>query len=162
MSDHGGKATSRHPLETLRLELDCLAVCRELKMKLVRRLLPALAMAACFSVAGTAAAQDGNAYGVGLGFGYGAAWVAPGRCANSYRIPYFALHPPVYYGEKVARPYGFTPFATPPGIVPAEVQFVPKELKEIANPFYREESARSARAVETAPARPAPRNDKTI
>lgn len=33
------------------------------------------------------------------------------------RIPYFALHPPVYYSYPVARPYGFSPFAYP-GIVP--------------------------------------------
>jgi hypothetical protein len=25
--------------------------------------------------------------------------------------PYFALHPPVYYGERYARPYGASPFA---------------------------------------------------
>jgi hypothetical protein len=28
--------------------------------------------------------------------------------------PYFALHPPVYYGERYARPYGISPFAAIP------------------------------------------------
>jgi len=131
-------------------------------MNLLRCLVPVLAIAAGLATSQTASAQDGNAYGVGLGFGYGATWMSPGRCANSYRIPYFALYPPVYYDQKVARPYGFTPFATPPGIPPAEAQFVPRELKEIANPFYREDSARSARALETTPRSPEPRSDKSI
>lgn len=28
--------------------------------------------------------------------------------------PYFALNPPVYYGTRYARPYGLSPFASPP------------------------------------------------
>ncbi|MCO8123669.1 hypothetical protein NHH03_18125 [Stieleria sp. TO1_6] len=28
--------------------------------------------------------------------------------------PYFALNPPVYYGARFARPYGMSPFASPP------------------------------------------------
>ena len=28
--------------------------------------------------------------------------------------PYFALNPPVYYGARHARPYGMSPFASPP------------------------------------------------
>ncbi len=28
--------------------------------------------------------------------------------------PYFALNPPVYYGARYARPYGMSPFASPP------------------------------------------------
>jgi hypothetical protein len=28
-------------------------------------------------------------------------------------MPYFALHPPVYYSRHVARTYGFSPFALP-------------------------------------------------
>ena len=28
--------------------------------------------------------------------------------------PYFALNPPVYYGARHARPYGISPFASPP------------------------------------------------
>jgi hypothetical protein len=30
-------------------------------------------------------------------------------------MPYFSLHPPVYYGRHVARTYGVSPFAMPPG-----------------------------------------------
>ena len=35
--------------------------------------------------------------------------------------PYFALHPPVYYGTRYARPYGVSPFAAPPQVqVPSD------------------------------------------
>jgi hypothetical protein len=30
------------------------------------------------------------------------------------RIPFYALHPPVYYSYPIARPYGDSPFASPP------------------------------------------------
>ena len=30
------------------------------------------------------------------------------------RPPYFATNPPVYYGARHARPYGLSPFASPP------------------------------------------------
>ncbi len=32
--------------------------------------------------------------------------------------PYFALNPPVYYGARHARPYGISPFASPPVVQP--------------------------------------------
>ena len=35
----------------------------------------------------------------------------------SESVPYFALHPPVYYGKRVARTYGYSPFAYPPGVL---------------------------------------------
>ncbi|MGA2031039.1 MAG: hypothetical protein ABSG68_02180 [Thermoguttaceae bacterium] len=31
--------------------------------------------------------------------------------------PYYALYPPVYYGRAVARDYGSSPYAMPPGAV---------------------------------------------
>lgn len=38
-----------------------------------------------------------------------------------YKVPYFALHPPVYYSYPVPRPYGYSPFAYPPGTMTPEV-----------------------------------------
>ena len=32
-------------------------------------------------------------------------------------IPYYALYPPVYYSYRVARTYGYSPFAYPPGVL---------------------------------------------
>ena len=34
--------------------------------------------------------------------------------------PYFALNPPVYYGARHARPYGMSPFASPPVVRPSD------------------------------------------
>ena len=32
-------------------------------------------------------------------------------------VPYYALYPPVYYSYRVARTYGYSPFAYPPGVL---------------------------------------------
>ena len=32
-------------------------------------------------------------------------------------VPYYSLHPPVYYSHRVARTYGYSPFAYPPGVL---------------------------------------------
>ncbi|MBN2474087.1 MAG: hypothetical protein JXB62_05745 [Pirellulales bacterium] len=37
----------------------------------------------------------------------------------SNNLPYFALHPPVYYNYSVQRPYGYSPFADRPAPIPA-------------------------------------------
>ncbi len=39
------------------------------------------------------------------------------RCSTvrDFSVPYYAVYPPVYYAESVARPYGYSPFAYPPG-----------------------------------------------
>jgi hypothetical protein len=34
--------------------------------------------------------------------------------------PYFATNPPVYYGARHARPYGLSPFASPPLVAPTD------------------------------------------
>lgn len=36
------------------------------------------------------------------------------------RPPHFAVNPPVYYGARHARPYGLSPFASPPLVSPPE------------------------------------------
>jgi hypothetical protein len=66
----------------------------------------------------TAHAQDPYGLGFAYLFGYGA--------TNTPRIssfvpapPYFALHPPVYYGQRYTRPYGDSPFASWPQLQPA-------------------------------------------
>ena len=72
--------------------------------------------------------------------------------------PYFALHPPVYYSQPVARTYGYSPFAYPgttqtpevkkvaakvitnPHVTPAKAKATNVNLAnkqvEIVNPFY--------------------------
>jgi hypothetical protein len=79
-----------------------------------------------------------GAYGLGF-FNYG----QYGDAAY-YRIPYYALYPPVYYSYPVARPYGYSPFAYPPGTITPEViqktapveyrnPFVPQQPKATSN-----------------------------
>lgn len=51
-------------------------------------------------------------------------------------LPYFALYPPVYYSQPVPRPYGFSPFALPPGVQPAEGIPVPVEPELTINPYF--------------------------
>jgi hypothetical protein len=61
-------------------------------------------LTSCFAAAG----QDWS----WPGWGYG--------CQSTYSIdavPYFALHPPVYYSYRVARTYGYGPFPYPPGVM---------------------------------------------
>jgi len=64
-------------------------------------------------------------------------WPAYVQAQMWERVPYYALYPPVYYSYPVARPYGYSPFAYPPGTftpeptaLPGAVienQFVPKK-----------------------------------
>ena len=55
------------------------------------------------------------------------------------RPPYFALYPPVYYNGIVSRPYGVSPFATPPGILPTEMLVPPPVPQAISNPYFDQE-----------------------
>ncbi len=63
------------------------------------------------------------------------------RPFNNTILPHFALYPPVYYSHPVGRPYGFSPFALPPGIPPVEPSLEPTQsaAKEIINPYYKPE-----------------------
>lgn len=45
--------------------------------------------------------------GLGLGYAYGNPYVA-GRIPTP---PYYSIHPPVYYGQRIHRVYGQSPFA---------------------------------------------------
>jgi hypothetical protein len=69
----------------------------------------------------------GGGYGLGF-FNYG---------NSSYmeqKIPYYALYPPVYYSYPVARTYGHSPFAYPPGTRTPEIE--PKmEAATYLNPY---------------------------
>lgn len=63
----------------------------------------------------------------GSAFGHGY-YGGVGNFANPYSFPsstsvstppYFAVHPPVYYSARHARPYGMSPFAAPPMVAPS-------------------------------------------
>ncbi len=86
--------------------------------KIATLLLPCLLLLACPSPA-----QADNGLGMaylfgygGYGGGYGGAGYGGGMASYNSNIPYFSLHPPVYYGQRFARPYGVSPFATWPQV----------------------------------------------
>jgi hypothetical protein len=68
----------------------------------------------------------GHGFGGGLGIAIGGGGDYGWDIAELYRelynnLPYFALHPPVYYSEPVPRTYGYSPFAYPPGVMTPEI-----------------------------------------
>ncbi len=70
------------------------------------------ALAAAVITSDTASAQQPNSFGF-LPFGFYQPYGA--RYGTSIRTPpYFATNPPVYYGARHSRPYGLSPFASPP------------------------------------------------
>jgi len=64
---------------------------------------------------GIVLAEDGSPYISGH-----AGYLPPSIYVHDY-IPYFSLHPPVYYSYPVPRPYGYSPYAYPPGTKTPEV-----------------------------------------
>jgi len=83
-------------------------------MSLRLRVCLTLAVAAAASLAGSSAKAQyfgGGGFG-GYGFGSG----IPYNVYVQDSMPYFAMYPPVYYSHPVPRPYGFSPFAYPPGM----------------------------------------------
>jgi hypothetical protein len=94
------------------------------------------AMVAMLGFSGSSAQAQG--FGPGCG-GYG--WGAPYSYYQRETIPYFSLHPPVYYSKVVPRTYGYSPFAYPPGTMTPEVQ----EDKSITlqNPYVKPEEVKA-------------------
>ena len=76
-----------------------------------------------------------GAYGLGF-FDYGST-----NYGGNYRIPYYALFPPVYYSYPVARPYGYSPFAYPPGTVTPEAPQQAVAPVEYRNPLVPQRTA---------------------
>ncbi len=101
-------------------------------MKLAKLLLPCLLVFACQ----TAVKADNN-LALAYLFGYGG---FGGTHMQSYTPapPYFALHPPVYYGERYTRPYGVSPFAAWPQLQP-NAAYAPQphvnRAQVMANPY---------------------------
>jgi hypothetical protein len=82
-------------------------------------------------VAGASSAQAQNVYAPFYGFNSG---TGPYNLYDNERVvPHFALYPPVYYSVPVARSYGWSPFAYPPGVMTPEVE-APKAPVSMRNP----------------------------
>ena len=105
----------------------------------MKNLLFAAAFAVCAGLfaSDTAQAQVG-CNGIGF-FPYGFYQPYGARFGTSLQTPpYFATNPPVYYGARYARPYGISPFASPPVVTaPAGYQGRLRsnfQQKPLANP----------------------------
>lgn len=85
--------------------------------------------------AGRAEAQIGSGFGWGGGYGYRMGLYG---LMNTEPPPYYALFPPVYYSFPVARPYGYSPFAYPPGTMTPEPAH--PVAKEVINSFVPRKS----------------------
>ena len=104
-------------------------------------------MAAVFLAIGAfSTSQSASAQGYGFGYypGFSSLQYSHGplRVGNIPTPPYFAIHPPVYYGQRVGMPYGNSPITRPPRAVVREVQqpqgFEPQpEGQWIVNPFVK-------------------------
>lgn len=67
-------------------------------------------------------------------FNYGGTLGWPYGFRQFDSIPYYSLFPPVYYSQPVARTYGYSPFAYPPGVMTPEIA-APVEPQVIENPY---------------------------
>lgn len=67
------------------------------------------------------------------------------------RLPYFALHPPVYYSKPVPRTFGYSPFAYP-GWTPTPALPQAYEPVTIVNPYVNEVPAAEAGPTPAPPA----------
>lgn len=93
------------------------------------------------AVSGSSSAKAG-----GPAFGYGGYYPFYAQYGREY-IPYFALHPPVYYSYPVPRTYGYSPFAYPFGSLTPEFEqrdaprLKPKAKPKVTyNPHFRQGS----------------------
>lgn len=92
-----------------------------------------LAIAAIMMMGQNVAKAQNSGYQLGVGWGYSNYGNSP--YIRNQQVPYFALHPPVYYSEQIVRrPYGISPFAAPPGIIPTEMIVAPEPIV-IVNPY---------------------------
>jgi hypothetical protein len=83
--------------------------------------------------------HGGRGHGFGGGIAIGGGGDYGWDIADLYRelynnLPYFALHPPVYYSEPVPRTYGYSPFAYPPEVMTPEIIGEPQPVT-INNPY---------------------------
>lgn len=87
----------------------------------------------CIVVPNNAQAQVFDGYCGGSMYGYGSLYQN-----LDYKIPYFAAYPPVYYSYIVARPYGYSPFAYPPGTRTPEIAPEPIHPETVINPYVEQ------------------------
>jgi hypothetical protein len=125
-----------------------------IKPRVSRSFLSASALLLLGSLLSVPSAQaQANGYDFGIGWGFAQ---PPVRFTTPREdLPYFAKFPPVYYGDMVRRPYGYSPYALPPGIEPVEQRIIQQSMgpRTVMNPFF-ERPAAERRHFMPAPALP--------
>ncbi len=97
-----------------------------------------LAAAAC-SLSGSMAQAQG--WGIYNGWGGNLTGLPYNYFQNQQELPYFSKFPPVYYSYPVARTYGYSPFAYPPGTMTPEIEGGPAPPAQIINPYVPQPGA---------------------
>jgi hypothetical protein len=125
-------------------------------MKIAKFIIPCLLLLSC----PTSLKAEGNDLALAYLFGYGGYGGGYRGATTTYNQnpPYFAMHPPVYYGERYARPYGASPFAAWPQLR-YNADYAPQRdvsrAQVICNPYTVEEVvAPSEDVVQAAPVQP--------
>jgi hypothetical protein len=98
----------------------------------------------CFCFCGVCVADDYFSISPYQAYGWGCCY-----CPTSYSqesVPYFALHPPVYYSYPIARTYGDSPYPYPPGLNAMQAQ-TPSAQPQIIRNDYIDESQESDQQV---------------
>ena len=106
---------------------------------MARFLTLAIAVAAvtmCMETTANAQYSNGYLFGSGIGANFGGHGFVRGYTPRE-QPPYFAKFPPVYYSHPVKRPYGFSPYAVPGGIAPAEMSYAKPTPVTVKNPFFK-------------------------
>lgn len=98
-------------------------------------------------------------------YGHDAGWYQYPFGHYAYRLgniptpPYYAIHPPVYYGKRVGMPYGNSPYTRPPRPVvrvsPPVQEQRPARGVMIENPFVKEKKkAKKSRRKKSVSSKP--------
>jgi hypothetical protein len=112
----------------------------------LRKLSLVLAVVLLVAVGGDVVKADNGCY-------YGGGWGGFGGWYPLYsrdHIPYYALHPPVYYSYPVPRAYGWSPWAYPPGVLTPEILGEMTGPQEIINPHVPKPEVKPAATNKTA------------
>jgi hypothetical protein len=119
---------------------------------MIRRISFVVVCVAMLVTLGTSAARAQGFGGMGMGGGFGLGFYnygGYGGNTNPALLPFYALYPPVYYSYPVPRPYGYSPFAYPPGTMTPEV--VPAQNPtSYKNPFVPQRGTSGGEADQTA------------
>ena len=98
---------------------------------LLKKLSLLVVAAAVWGMSSVDAKAQGGAGSPFLAYGF---WGSSLYNSQTWQTPpFYALFPPVYYTAPVPRPYGYSPFAYPPGFITPEVE--PIQAKQIINPY---------------------------